>query len=206
MLLVGLTGSIATGKSTVAAILKGMDYTLIDADQIARDVVGPSSPGLKALCSRFGREILDPSGELNRSYLGKIVFHDPLARAWLNDILHPLIIQRMQEEIQKHRSDPEKIIVVDVPLLFETGLDAMMDYIVVVYADEATQLSRLMDRDGLSGEEAKQRIAAQMPVKEKVKKADFVIDNTGFRQQTEQQVKELLTVLQNTAKEGSDAG
>ena len=206
MLLVGLTGSIATGKSTVAGILKGMDYTLIDADQIARDVVGPSSLGLKALCCHFGKEILDPSGELNRPYLGKKVFHDPAARARLNDILHPLIIQRMQEEIQKHHNDPEKIVVVDVPLLFETGLDAMMDYIVVVYADEATQLLRLMGRDDLTGEEARQRIAAQMPLAEKVKKADFVIDNTGLRQQTEQQVKELMTVLQNIAKDGSDAG
>jgi dephospho-CoA kinase len=203
MLLVGLTGSIATGKSTVAGILKGMDCTLIDADEIARDVVRPSSMGLKALCCQFGRDILTGSGELNRSYLGKIVFHDPVARAKLNHILHPLITERMQEEIQRHHH--KEIVFVDVPLLFETGLDAMMDYIVVVYADEATQRDRLMGRDHLTGEEAGQRIAAQMPVAEKVKKADFVIDNTGLPEQTEQQVRKLLTALKNRVKDGSDA-
>jgi dephospho-CoA kinase len=206
MLLVGLTGSIATGKSTVAGILKEMGCTLIDADQIAREVVTPSSPGLEALCRQFGRGILDKSGALNRSCLGKIVFHDPAARARLNGILHPLIIRRMQEEIEKYRHDPEKVVFVDVPLLFETGLDAMMDYIVVVYADEATQLCRLMERDQMAEEEAGQRIATQMPVAEKVAKADFVIDNTGLPQGTIQQVKNLLTVLQNRVKDGGDAG
>lgn len=206
MLLVGLTGSIATGKSTAARILKGMDCTLVDADQIARDVVRPSSPGLEALCRRFGRDILHESGELNRSCLGKIVFHDPKARALLNDILHPLIIGRLQEDIQKHRSESKQIVFVDVPLLFETGLDAMMDYVVVVYVDEATQLKRLMGRDNLSREEAMQRMAAQMSVADKARKADFVIDNRGMVEETEQQVRVLLTTLQNLIKDGSDEG
>ena len=199
MLLVGLTGGIASGKSTAAAFFQGLGCALVDADSIARQVVQPGSPGLTSLCRHFGRGILDGDGGLNRPRLGKIVFHDPKALARLNEILHPLIIREIHERVEEYRQKEEEVVLVDAPLLFETGLQAGMDCTVVVYAREATRLERLMERDLLSRYEAMLRLASQLSLEEKVRQADYVIDNEGSLTATEEQVKEIWAELKERA-------
>ncbi len=195
MQVVGLTGGIATGKSTVAAVFQRMDCAIIDADRIAREIVRPGSPGLEALCRQFGRGILDEAGGLNRSALGKIVFRNPVLRDRLNELLHPPILARIDAALKAYRQEGRDMVILDAPLLFETGLNARTDAVVVVYAGEEVQLKRLMERDGLTREEAALRIASQMPLQEKVRRADFVIDNGGGLPATEEQAKEVLKKL-----------
>jgi dephospho-CoA kinase len=196
MLLVGLTGGIATGKSTVAAMFRDLGGVLIDADDIAREVVLPGTPGLEALCRQFGRGILDGAGCLNRAALGNIVFRNPDLLKSLNRLLHPLILDRMEARIREEREAGAGILILDVPLLFETGLHARMDAVVVVLTGEEDQVRRLMARDRLGPEEVRQRLAAQMPLAEKAGQADFIIDNGGSREETERQVREVWQALQ----------
>lgn len=185
---VGLTGGIASGKSTVTKQLKKLNIPVVDADVIAREVVQPKSKGLNALVKTFGQDILTAKGELDRKALGEIVFNDEAKRNRLNSILHPLIRERILEVKAEYEAEGHPVIVLDIPLLFETDYEKHCDEIMVVSVPREIQIDRLMKRDQSSKEEALSRINAQMPLAEKVAKADTVIDNSGTLEETNQQV------------------
>ncbi len=188
MKVLGLTGGIGSGKSMVARMFAQLGAEVIDADQLARDVVEPGQPALEEIATAFGRDILMPDGRLNRGKLARIIFADPAARARLNAITHPRIRERMDAEIAARRSG-SGVLVVDIPLLYENDRTGTVETVIVVWVDPDTQLRRLYERDGLTVEEARQRIAAQMALDEKRARADLVIDNNGSREDTRRQVE-----------------
>lgn len=186
---IGLTGGIATGKSTVAKLLMEHGAIIIDLDVIAREVVEPGQSSLLRIAERFGQAVLQEDGSLDRKRLGSIIFADPIERKALEAILHPAIRSVMKERMLHHESQsPDKLIVVDVPLLYESGLESYFDEIMVVYVPRETQQKRLMERDKLTASEAQKRLDAQMAIEEKKAKADIVIDNSGSFAQTVQQI------------------
>ncbi len=196
MLKVGLTGSIAVGKSFVLGVLAELGCRVLNADVTAREVVAPESPGLRAAVDAFGKEILLPDGGLDRAKLGSLIFADEEKRLRLNSILHPFIIAKQDEQMRKWESeDPTGIAVIDAALMIESGGYRRFDKLIVVHCRPEVQLLRLMSRDGLDREQAEQRITAQMPQEEKKKFADFLIDTSdGFesaREQTEAVFREL---------------
>jgi len=196
-LLVGLTGGIGTGKSTVAAMLAARGAVVIDADRLAREVVEPGEPTLARIVQEFGPEVLGPDGRLDRKALGALVFADPARRRRLEALTHPPIRARLDARLEAlARAGFRGVVVVDAPLLVESGLHRAMDRLVVVTADEATQLARLMARDGLDRAEALRRIRSQMPLAAKARLADHVIDNSGDRAATEAQVERLWAALE----------
>ena len=188
MRVLGLTGGIGSGKSVVASMLSGLGATVIDADQLARDIVEPGQPALQEIAAAFGQEILQPDGRLNRGKLADIIFADPAARARLDSITHPRI-QRLMEDAIAARRDRPGVLVLDIPLLFENERRAVVERTIVVWVDAATQRRRLVERDGLTQAQARQRIAAQMPLDEKRARADHVIDNSGSLEDTRRQVE-----------------
>jgi dephospho-CoA kinase len=195
-LLVGLTGGIATGKSTVSDLFTRLGCRVVDADLLARQVVEPGQPAHAAIVQEFGPEVLQGDGRLDRKRLGAVVFGDPERRKRLEAITHPAIRERMARllaDFEEERFDG--IVIWDAALLIESGGDAHMDRLVVVYADEATELRRLMARDGLDEAEARARIASQMPVADKARRAHHVIDNSGSRADTERQVRRVHQAL-----------
>lgn len=175
-MIIGLTGGIASGKSTVSNYLAELGAIIIDADKIAHEIMEKGKPAYWQVIEAFGRGILAENGEIDRSRLGKIVFNDPEQKKTLEEITHPQVIREMREKIEEYRAE-NKVIVLDIPLLFEAGLEFMVDEIWVVYVDRETQLQWLMARDGLSYQEANKRIQAQMSLEEKRELADFLIDN-----------------------------
>ncbi|XP_059625717.1 dephospho-CoA kinase [Cornus florida] len=179
MRIVGLTGGIASGKSTVSNLFKAHGFPVVDADLVARDVLKEGTGGWKKVVAAFGRDILQDNGEVDRPKLGQIVFSDPAKRQLLNRLLAPYISSGIFFEILKLWMKGYKIIILDVPLLFEAKMDKWTNPIIVVWVDPETELQRLMARDGSSAEEANNRINAQMPLDFKRSKADLVIDNTG---------------------------
>jgi dephospho-CoA kinase len=190
MLKVGLTGSIAVGKSFVLGVLSELGCRIIDADKIAREVVAHGTPGLSAVAEVFGEDILNAEGSLDRPKLGAIVFASEAKRLQLNSILHPFIIARQDEIIRQwEKETPEGIAVVDAALMIESGGYQRFDKLIVVHCAPEVQLQRLLARDGVSREEAERRINSQLPQEEKRKYADFLIDTSeGFesaRHQTE---------------------
>ncbi|MFX3634047.1 MAG: dephospho-CoA kinase [Candidatus Pristimantibacillus sp.] len=186
---IGLTGGIATGKSTVAALLVERGALLVDADQVAREVVMPGESALEAVASKFGQAVLHNDGTLNRPALGKIVFNNRDLLAQLEGILHPAIRVRMQQRIRQHELEyPERLVVADVPLLYETEQQALYDGIMVVYVPHQLQLERLMQRNSITEEEATRRITLQMDIEEKKRRADWVIDNSGTIEETTRQI------------------
>ena len=188
-MIIGLTGGIACGKSTVAQMLQAKGAVLIDADRIAREVVEPGSPILAQVAGRFGTGVLQEDGSLDRKKLGEIVFADKAARKDLEAILHPAIRTRMWASIEaSERERPQRLTVADIPLLYESGHEARFPEVMVVYVPEAVQLERLMARDKLTAEQAEARIRAQMPIEEKRRRADVVIDNSGTRENTFEQI------------------
>jgi dephospho-CoA kinase len=187
---IGLTGGIASGKSTVAGMLRDLGATVIDADEASRAVVEPGTPGLAAIVEAFGPEILD-GGRLDRWKLGAIIFEDQAARRRLEAITHPLIRAWMAERQQEAADRGEERVVVDIPLLYENGLDRGLEAVIVVYAPAEVEMERLMARNGFSRTEAEQRLAAQLPIEEKKARATYVIDNSGSREQTREQVRRL---------------
>ena len=189
MRLIGLTGGIASGKSLVSCQLQRLGAAVIDADRIAHDVVQAGSPGWEMIVREFGRSIIGCDGELDRKALGMIVFNNPMELERLNLITHPLILAEIERLLQKYRSEHEDIVVLDAPLLFETGLDRSVDEVWVVTVDQQTQVKRLMSRDRLTEQEARRRILLQIPLEEKVRRADRVIDNGRTMEETGQQVK-----------------
>jgi len=186
----GLTGGIACGKSTVANMLVRKGAALIDADLIAREVVEPGTPGLLQVAEAFGSEVILPNGGLDRKKLGSIIFGDEATRLKLNGILHPLIRAEMKKRMEAAAAlSPDKLVVVDVPLLFESRLASMFEAVMVVYVPESVQLERLMSRDGCTTAEAEARIRSQMPIEEKKRLADIVIDNSGTMMNTAAQIE-----------------
>jgi len=188
-MLIGLTGGIASGKSLVAAELKRLGAYLIDADEIAREVVKPGLPAYQDIVKEFGEGTLNPDKTINRKVLGEIVFSNQELRKTIEKITHPRILDAIEKETQTIQgNDPKALIVVDAALLIEVGLNKKMDKVVVVYADEKTQLKRLIKRSGLTMVEAKKRIASQMPLSEKIKCADFVIEN--LEEKSKEEIKD----------------
>lgn len=191
MMNLGLTGGIATGKSTVSVMLKRRGAHIIDADQIAREVVLPGSPVLLEVFKAFGQGVQMEDGSLNRKKLSELIFNDPIARTDLEQILHPPIRKRMIDSMSRlETAYPNNLIVVDVPLLFESELSALFSEVMLVYVPEKIQLERLVKRDQITTEEAKKRLLAQMPIEEKRALADIIIDNSGSLEQTEEQINE----------------
>jgi dephospho-CoA kinase len=187
---IGLTGGIATGKSTVARLLKERGAILIDLDRIAREVVEPGQPSLLRITERFGQAVLQEDGMLDRKKLGAVVFADPAERKALEAIIHPAIRAVMKERMAYHEENsPDKLVVVDVPLLYESGLESYFQQIMVVYVPREEQLQRLLERDKLTVEEAQRRLQAQMDIEEKKRRADILINNSGSLADTELQVE-----------------
>jgi len=189
-LLVGLTGSIATGKSTVSRMFAHLGARVIDADLLAREVVMPGQAAYLRIVEDFGPQVVQDDGALDRKALGAIVFADPARRKRLEEITHPAIGLRQQRMLSALDEESfEGVVIWDAALLFEGGGAARMDRVVVVYADPEIERQRLMERDGLSDADARARIASQMPIAEKAKLAHHVIDNSGPREETERQVR-----------------
>ena len=191
-LILGVTGNIASGKSTVAKELARRGAAVLDADQLAREVVESGSSVLKKLVEQFGTDILQQDGNLDRDRLGQMVFADVKVRAMLNQIMHPEIAKKSVERLQKLKSNPYlPLIVYEAPLLFEVGAESRVDKVLVVKIDPEVQLKRLMARDRLSEEKAQQRVAAQMPQQQKLERADYIIDNSGLVAETLEQIDAL---------------
>lgn len=184
MRVIGLTGGIASGKSTAAKILVELGARVVDADQIARDVVAPGQPALAEIVARFGSEYLLPDGTLDRKRLGAHVFADSDERRKLNAITHPRIAAETQARLSQLREAGEPLAVYEAALLVENGAQAGLDGLIVVACAEPTQRARLMARDGLSAEEADARMAAQLPLAQKVAVANWVIDSNGTLAET----------------------
>jgi dephospho-CoA kinase len=191
---VALTGGIATGKSHVRARFEALGVPTIDSDVLAREAVAPGSSGLQAVVREFGPDVLDPSGALDRKKLGRLVFSIPERRRILEAIIHPRV--RDATEAWFAALDPATpFAIADIPLLYETGRDADFDEVIVTACDPAEQVRRVMRRDGLSEAEARDRVAAQLPIADKVAKADYVIRTDGSVDETDRQVEGVLAAL-----------
>lgn len=196
MFLIGLTGGIASGKSTVCHIMQEFGVPVVDADLIAREVVEIGSPAYERLRDEFGSGIFQSSGELDRGKLGALIFTDEEKRKLVNSITHPQIYSKMRRQVMRHFLGGEQMVVLDLPLLFETG--RALPYIfktIVVNCDGEEQQKRLQKRGGYTEMQAQDRISAQMPLSLKTSRADFVVENTGSRQYTREQVEDIVRAL-----------
>lgn len=200
MKVVGLTGGIASGKSTVSKLLRQLGAVVVDTDIIAREVVEPGKPAWQDIVAWLGADILLPGGGINRARLGDLVFRDEAARQRLESITHPRIREAALRALDEARRSGETVAVIDVPLLFEVGWDRLADEVWVVFVDPATQLDRLMKRDGITALQARVRIDAQMDLAEKSRLADVVIDNSKDPENTERQVGEAWRHAAGTSK------
>ena len=196
LIVAGLTGGMASGKSTVAAMLAEIGARVIDADRIAREVVQPGRAAFHAVCAHFGEAVLQSNGQIDRARLGAIVFHDPRARGELERIVHPFVFQQMAADLEKlAAAQPGAVVILDIPLLIESGRHTSLPFVVLVHVPEAIQLARLMRRDGLSAAEARARIRSQMPIEAKRAHAHAIIENSGSREATLRQVRVLYRRL-----------
>lgn len=192
----GITGNIASGKSSVARMFEELGARIIDADDVARAVVEPHEPAWKEIADEFGNEVLDPDGRINRKKLADIVFSDEAKRGRLNDITHPRIKERIRELLREYEREGASIAMVEATLIVERGgLRSLIDGLIVVTADEETQIERLVREKGYTREEAVSRLGAQMPAGEKVKYGDYVIDNSGPLEDTRRRVKEVWDAI-----------
>lgn len=189
MIVVGLTGGICSGKSTVTAMFQRLGVTVIDADQVAHELVEPDQPLFETVASAFGREIVGADGRIDRRRLGAIVFADPKVRKRLEAILHPAIIEECERRIRQAVVSGAVVCLLDAALLIESGWHARCDAVILVEASEAIRLDRLVESKGLSQDEAMLRIRSQMPQHEKRRHAHYVIENDGALEATERQVK-----------------
>lgn len=192
-LTIGLTGGIASGKSTVSTMLRELSFPIIDADVIAREVVEKGMEAYEGITNAFGKEILQADGSIDRAKLGAIVFNNEEKRKVLNSIVHPAVRKKMNEQKEKYLAENEKAVILDIPLLFESQLTHLVDKTIVVYVDSSTQLERLMNRNQFTKEEALSRIHSQLALDEKIKLADEVINNNGTIQETKDQLILILT-------------
>ncbi len=195
MLKIALTGGIASGKSTVAALLREAGLPVLDSDAIAREVVAPGQPAWEALRQAFGENFFAPDGTVDRSALARHVFTHPDARRRLNELVHPWISRELQRRLAALAAQGEPLVVVEIPLLYELGLDHLYDAVIVVSADPATQKQRLARRDARPEAEIEGILAAQAPLAAKAARADFVVDNSGDEAATRRQVKKILQAL-----------
>jgi dephospho-CoA kinase len=196
MIVAGMTGGIASGKSTVAEMFARNGARIIDADRIARETVRKGTPAYADIVALFGDTILQKDGEIDRSRLAAIVFHDVTQRKALERIVHPRVQEETSRRLERiRREDPQAVVILDVPLLFESGMDRGLDQIIVVYVPAGVQIQRLMARDGYSEADALARIRSQMPIEEKKSLADMVIDNSGSLENTWAQTLEVYHQL-----------
>jgi len=201
MFLVGLTGGIASGKSLVGRVFRDRGAHLVDADRIVHCLLERNEQAWKEVLDHFGKDILLPNQEIDRRKLGEIVFNDAEQRTWLNRCLHPKVFEAFFASVRNLRNQPPNtIVVLDAALLIETGYYKKMDRTVVVYANSEQQLERLMQRDSFSKEQSLARILSQMPLTEKRGYADYVIDNTGSREQSERQARDVFSKLKQEAE------
>jgi dephospho-CoA kinase len=197
MIVAGLTGGIGTGKSTVAAVFAEAGAVIIDADEIARNVVAKGRPAWCRIVAHFGRDILLPDGDIDRKKLGAIIFNDAQQKAHLDRIVHPHVIAETEQRLKEiERVQPQAVVILDVPLLIEAGMDRDLDEVIVVYTPEAVQLKRVMRRDRLTAAEGLSRIRSQMPIEEKKMRATVVIDNNASPAITRKRVLEVFADLQ----------
>ena len=204
MLIVGLTGGIATGKSTVTAIFETRGAYIFDYDVVAREVVEPDTPAWKDIVEYFGESILNDDRSLDRAKLGDIVFPDPEERKKLEGFIYPRLFEEYSRRIREiEQNDPDALVLADTPLLFEAHLESMFDKIIVVYATREQQIQRLTERDGLDRDAVLARLDAQMPTDEKLDRADYVIRNCDSIEDVEREVNELFDELQKVARENS---
>jgi dephospho-CoA kinase len=192
MKIIGLTGGISTGKSVVARMLREQGLPVIDADELARKVVEPGSSTLQKIVEAFGREVLLEDQTLNRTLVRKMVFNDPKKLELLNSIIHPSVISGTEKKLYELTKLGVQLVILEVPLLFETGYENNVNETVVVYSTPEQQIQRLIDRDKCTKEHAKKIISAQMPIDKKVGLADYVIDNSGTLEETRKQVDKLV--------------
>jgi dephospho-CoA kinase len=206
MLIVGLTGGVASGKTVVSQILREEGAYLIDADQIARDLVRPHTSTWNELRRVFGDGILDEDGSVHRKKLAVKVFSDPEQRNLLNQLLHPRIKEEIGRKVKEiGQKDPEAIVVIDAALLLEVGDYREMDRLIVVASTETQQIERLRNRNGVEEEEAQKVLASQMPLEEKLKVADFIIRNEGSLEETKRRAKEVFQELRRIALQTTKA-
>ncbi len=190
MKVIGITGNIASGKSTVARMFEALGARIIDADEIARIVVEPGAPAWEEIVSEFGRDVLEPDGAINRKRLADIVFGDEAKRKRLNDITHPRIGERISELLREYEKEGAPVVMVEATLIVERGgLKSLIDGLIVVTADEETQIERLIRDKGYKREEAVSRLRAQMPAWENMMHGDYIIDNSGSLEDTRARVK-----------------
>ena len=195
---IALTGGIATGKSTVAKMFARLGAVILDADQVARDAVLQGSPCWRKLRSLLGPAYFDPDGQLNRRKVRDRIIHDVDARSKVSSILHPAIMQTMESRWEEHgRNNPDKTVIFDIPLLFESGLADRFDITILVYAPPKTQIERLIHRDNLTTDEAVRTLAMQMDIEIKRELAQTVLDNSGGLEETERRVREIWNNLQS---------
>ena len=190
----GLTGGVCTGKSVVARFLREEGLTVIDADEIARSLLRRGQEAYRMVVEAFGEGILRDGGEVDRRKLGRLVFSDPSKRKRLEEILHPLIEEEIEDRLRRAQGD----VVIDSPLLIERGDHRKVDYVIVVYAPRPLQIERMRRRDGLSREEAEQRLRAQWPLEEKIAQAHFIINNAGPLEYTREQALRVLRAIRRS--------
>jgi dephospho-CoA kinase len=193
---VGLTGGIASGKSTVAGMLEDLGAPVIDADVIAREVVEPGAPALADIKEAFGEDVIAEDGTLDRPALGEVVFGEVDARKKLDAITHPRIAQRMMERANELREEGHQWVVYDAALIVENGIHEWLDSLIVVAADPEVQHERVVERDNLSRSDAQKRIDSQMPLEDKIAVADYVVDNNDTLEQTREQVEQVFRQIE----------
>jgi len=205
VLKVGLTGNVASGKSSVARVWRGLGANVVDADLLARDAVAPGTPGLRRIAEAWGEEILDADGALDRAAMREIVFRDERARQRLEAIVHPEVARLRDEAFAAAEREGAPVVVADVPLLFEAGLADEFDVVVLVDAPESLRLERMVGDRGLDGAAARRIIAAQMPAERKRDRADLVIDNAGSVESLESAAREAWVWIQRRSAQRSAA-
>lgn len=202
MMKIALTGGIATGKTYVLDRLRDRGVPMIDADDLVHRALAPGTPTTEAIATRFGREFLHPDGSIHRARLGERVFREPESRTGLEAIVHPVVYEAIR---LWYETLDQEVGVASIPLLYETGHESDFDFVAVTVCPPDLQVQRIMERDGISDEAARQRIASQMPAEEKARRADFVILTGGARLETDRRVDELLAAIQQR-QAGSGAG
>jgi dephospho-CoA kinase len=206
-LLLGVTGGIASGKTVVAKMLAGLGAPLIDFDVLARQVVEPGKPAFRQIVDYFGKEVLQGDGTLDRKKLSKIVFQDTEKRNQLEDFTHPPIYEAFLKRVKAiTEKDPGAIIQAVVPLLIEKNLQSIFDKVLVVYVPEEQEIERLVERDGISEEEATHMLKAQLPIDEKLAHTDFVVNNEGSMEATKRQVEDIWRELKRLQGEKARSG
>ena len=195
MLIVGLTGGISSGKSTVASLFKERGIVVLDSDEIVKELQKPNSELLLQISETFGPHLIDQAGNLNRKALGNLIFHDEEAKEKLNQLIHPRVKEKLEEGIRYAKQNDEELIILDIPLLYESQFDSLVDLTIVVYVPKGIQITRLMQRDEIDENYALSKIKSQLSLEEKKEKADLIIDNSGTFEQLKLRFEEILNEL-----------